>query len=213
MSPPPPVARRWIKANAVAAIISAVASLAIMGLKQALGAGDPQAGTGVVLTYVVAAATLYAVSGAAWGVLTGAVLQRIIPLLPARTWIALHGALDCAVFLISELGRLVSQDGAADPLPTQDMILFGLTLGATVGAAIGGIEALVLRKAAHGVGAWIGWSVIGYAIYVVVVFGIEGPRSPEPGFAAELGSQAVGFVGAVIMAVVMLPALKRLQPS
>jgi hypothetical protein len=197
----------------VAAIISAVASLAVVGLKQALGAGDPQAATGVVLAYLVVAAVLYGLSGAAWGLLTGAVLQRIVPLLPARTWIAVHGALDCAVFFISELGRLVPPDRAADPLTVPEMVLSGLALGAIAGAVTGGIEALMLRNAAHGLRAWVGWSVIAYAIYVLVVFGVEGPPSPEPGLVAELASQAVGVVGAVLMALVMFPALKRLQPS
>jgi len=211
-SPPPPVAGRWIKANAVAAVISGVASLAIFGLKQALGASDPQAGAGLITVFLVVAAVLYGLSGAAWGLLTGAVLQRVVPLLPAHGWIVLHGALAGAMSVAVEFASLLPVDGTTDPLTAHDVILYGFALGAPAGAVTGGLEALVLRKAAYGLGPWVGWSIVGFSVFLIIGFGVLDPHSPDRGLAAELANQVVGFIGAVTMAVVMLPALKRLQP-
>ena len=99
----PTLAERWIKANIVAAIISGVASFAVYGVKHAVGAAEPQAEFGALLVLYIAAVAFSGLAGAAGGVLTGAVLQRIVRRLPARTWIALHAGMSIVVGVAVEL--------------------------------------------------------------------------------------------------------------
>src|SRR5215813_7416179 len=102
----PTIAALWIKNNILAALISAAVSLCIYGVRQATGAADGDAGPGgLVLLYAVTA-ILWAFAGSADGLLTGAVLQRIIPLLPARTWIGLHIVLAVTIGMWSEFALM-----------------------------------------------------------------------------------------------------------
>jgi hypothetical protein len=202
----------WIKANALAAMVSAVASLLVFALRHGLGTTDPQAGIGIWVGFVVAAGVLSGLAGATWGLLTGAVLQRKIPRLPARAWIVLHAALAAGLFVGTELLGLAPIDGAAEPIPAQDTIALGLVLGATAGAVTGAIEALLLGQAARGLGAWVAWSALAYAVFVLMVVAVEGPRAEAQAFAEELVNQGTEFVASVLMSLVMLPALRRLQP-
>ena len=89
----PTLAERWIKANIAAAIVAGLASLAVYAVKQGASAADAQAGSGALFILYLAAVVFSGLSGAAGGVLTGAVLQRIVRRLPARTWIVLHAAM------------------------------------------------------------------------------------------------------------------------
>src|SRR5262245_27948054 len=84
------IAVSWIKNNIVSAIVSGIVSLLIFGVRSATAAVDTAEGPGSILILYLAVVVLSAFSGAAYGVLTGAVLQRIIPLLPATIWVALH---------------------------------------------------------------------------------------------------------------------------
>jgi hypothetical protein len=210
----PPLAARWIKANAYAAIASVVASLLIFGLKRLLGI-DAKSSAAMTAVFLVTAGTIYGMAGAAWGLYTGAVLQRITPMLPAHGWIALHAALAALALMLSELMLLAPvSEAAAETKPTEiaDIVTFALALGGTVGALTGAVEALLLQKAARGLATWIIWSAVSFAVYVAIVTGIEGPRAASSGLATELGSQAIGFIASVISSVVMLPALRRLEP-
>jgi hypothetical protein len=92
------------------------------------------------------------------------------------------------------------------------MLLAGAFLGAVFGASIGGAEALVLRRAGSGIRAWIGWSMIAYALVMPLFFGGVKLWETEPSFFMdELIRQALTFLGCVVAAVVMLPALRRLR--
>jgi hypothetical protein len=210
----PPLAARWIRANAYAAIASVVASLLIFGLKRLLGI-DAKSSAAMTAVFLVVAASIYGMAGAAWGLYTGAVLQRITPLLPAHGWIWLHAAFAAVALLLSELmtlaptGEVVAE---TKPMALADIATFALALGGTVGALTGAVEALLLQKAARGLATWIIWSAVSFAVYVAIVTGIEGPRMTSPSLATELASQAIGFIASVISSVLMLPALRRLEP-
>src|SRR5260221_10174990 len=93
----PNLAERWVKANIAAAIISGVASFAVYGVKHIVGAADPTAEFGALLLLYVAAIVCSGFAGAAGGLLTGAVLQRVIRRLPVRSWIALHAGMSIVV--------------------------------------------------------------------------------------------------------------------
>src|SRR5262249_40039396 len=97
-------------------------------------------------------------------------------------------------------------------LSMKDLLMFGLALGGTAGGVTGAIESLVLRKAAQGIGAWILWSAVAFAVFVMLLVGIEGPRTSVQTLASELANQLTAVVASVFMAIAMLPALRRLQP-
>jgi hypothetical protein len=213
VSSSPTLAERWIKANIIAAIISGVASFAAYGVKHAVGATEPQAEFGALLILYIAAITFSGLAGAAGGVLTGAVLQRIIRRLPARTWIALHAGMSVVVGVAVELMDSSRSDRASEALALDPSILpSSLVSGAIIGAVVGGLEALVLRQAATGMGAWVRWSAAAFAAaWLLLVTGAT-LLQPGGGLTSELVNQALSFAAAVIVALLTLPALRLLQP-
>jgi len=76
---------------------------------------------------------------------------------------------------------------------------------------VGGLQALVLRKAAFGTGAWMAWSTGAFAIAVAFFAGSASLWDTGGGLAGELANQAVALLAAVIISLVMLPALRRLR--
>jgi hypothetical protein len=210
----PSIAAHWIRNNVAAAIIFRAASLVIYGISQAAGGENARPDAAVILYLADIASWVFA--GIACGVLTGAVLQRIVPHLPVRAWIAMQGV----------LAGITAVDGASGftaalatlPVIGDDRGLFeaivlvlAALIGAIVGALGGGAEALVLRRAASGTLAWIGWSTVAYTIIMVLLTGSARFGDTGTGLTGELIRQAIAFLGALIGAVVMLPALRRLK--
>lgn len=204
----PSIAAHWIRNNVVAAIIFSVASLAIDGVSYAVGDVDTDSATSEIV--YIAMIVFPALAGIAYGMLTGAVLQRIIPRLPARMWIALQ------IVLAVVLGKapLAASPGAAsgNRLSEGTLLLAGTFMGAVIGTLIGAAEALVLRKAASGIRAWIGWSTVAQALVMTLFFGSVKLWETEPSFFTnELIRQALSFLGSMVSTVVMLLALQRLR--
>ena len=214
----PTLAERWIKANIVAAIVSGVASFAIYGLKHAVGAAEQQAEFGALLALYIATIAFSGLAGAAGGVLTGAVLQRIVRRLPAWTWIALHAGMSIVVGVAVELmdtsrSARASEAPALDPSVLPSSAVFGaLIFGAISGTIVGGLEALVLRRAATGMAAWIKWSAAAFAAAWLLLVSGATLLPPGGGLSSELVNQALSFAAAVIVALLTLPALRQLQP-
>jgi hypothetical protein len=209
----PAIAAYWVKNSILAALISAAVSLCVYGMRHATGVADADAGFGAILIFYATATVLWAFSGSADGLLTGAVLQRLVPLLPARIWIGLHASIAVVVGVGSELG-LVNSSGdtkGTDDVSTGEMLLVGFILGAVIGAVVGGLQALVLRKVAFGTGAWMAWSTLAFAIAVSFFAGSASLWDTGSGLAGELANQAVAFFAAVIISLVMLPALRSLR--
>src|SRR5712691_291312 len=209
----PPIAVHWVRNNVLAAIVSGVGSLLFYGVSDATGAADADAGFGVIVTVYAGWIGLSAFVGAVNGVLSGAVLQRILPSLPARTWIALQVMIAVVIGIAGGMSLIAPP---RDPTGTPDVsmlatVLGGLILGAIFGAAIGALEALVLRRAAFGTGTWITCSIIAYAI--ALTFFASSAKLLEIGsnFAGEFISQALYFLASVMASLVMLPALRRLK--
>jgi hypothetical protein len=211
--PAPSIATAWVKNNILAAVVSGTASLAIYGVRHAAGVAGPEPGLAGIAILFVVAIVLSAIAGIAYGVLTGAVLQRIVPLLPVKSWIGVNAGMVVAAAVLSEIGLiLLPGTPATDESSMGEVLLAGLILGGVLGAAIGGLQALVLRKAALGASAWIAWSVVALVVAVVII-AASGKlwETGGGGFAGELVNQAVAFVAYVITSVVMLPALRRLR--
>jgi hypothetical protein len=210
---PRSITEHWIKNNVLAAIIAGVVSVCLYGVRQATGAADGSAGSTAIIVHYVATIGLWAFWGAASSVLTGAVLQRVIPRLPVWTWIALHVAGAVVVGVGLEMLLLaVSRDTApTDDTPVLTTLLFGLMLGAILGAVAGALEALVLRTVASGTATWVACSTVGFALswsFLVVCTSLLGLGMD---FVSEVVSDVLGLFGTLIMAMIMLPALKRLR--
>jgi hypothetical protein len=206
------IATAWVKNSAVAALISAVASLAIYGMRHATGVADADRGLAGIAILFSFAIILSAFAGAAYGVLTGAVLQRIVPLLPVKAWIVLHVVMAVVAGVLGEVVLMLVR-GAPSGNDTSwgEILLLGLIVGAILGGAIGGLEAHVLKKAALGASEWIVWSVVAFAVAMLFMAVADQAWERGGGFAGELENQIVAFLGYVIGSVVMLPALRRLR--
>ena len=209
----PPIPAHWVKNNILAAVISSAVSLCIHGMRHATGVADADAGLGAIVLLYAIATILWALSGSTDGLLTGAVLQRVIPSLPARTWIGLHVSIAVVVGVGSELAFTGSPGDSKgmDDASMGEVLLAGLMLGAVIGALVGGLQALVLRQAALGTEAWMAWSTAAFAIAMAFVSGGASLLGRGDGLAGELANQALVFLAAVIISVVMLPALGRLR--
>ena len=220
----PSTGRNRVKANIIAALISAPASLAVLVVGYALGEGKADAGVVargiIVLTYVLASvATL-----ASYAVLAGRVLRQKLPRFPLRTWIVLHVAAGLLIGIHSgysalqpatDLKELTEQLAS---LPIMMGILFGGPfVGGIFGLVVGSFQALIMRRAARGLGAWIGFSVIAgmlslTAMMTVGVLVFTRMPLTVTDVTGEMLMMITVFFIEIIMAVVMLPALARLTP-
>ena len=210
---PPLIASHWIKNNVIAAVLSSVISLFLYGLRQMTGSADADASLAATIVVYVVAIALWALYGAAAGVLTGAVLQRIVPRLPVWTWIALHIA---GAVLIGVINEMTQANPVRDRPPASDetvlaLLLLGAIMGALLGAVSGALEALVLRRAASGTLSWIMWSSIAFAVGWSLLS--TSLRLAEFGndFPGQLAGEALSLVASLIMTVLMLPALRKLR--
>ncbi len=136
----PSIAVHWVKNNILSAIVSGGVSLAVFGVRQATGGVDADAGLVVAAIHSAAAIIFWAFAGIANGVLTGVVLQRIVPLLPVWTWIALQAAMAVILGVGSEANRAISPGAAtsADEISMGATLLLGFIAGAIIGGVIGG---------------------------------------------------------------------------
>jgi hypothetical protein len=220
----PSPGRNWIKANILAALISAAASLAILVVGHALGAGKPDASVAarviIVQTHVLASvATL-----AAYAVLAGGVLRQKLPRFPIRTWIVLHAAAGLLMGIKAGYGALEPQPDSNELMeqlrsyPIMMGILFGGPLvGGIFGLVVGSFQTLIMRSAARGLGAWIGFSVIAgmlslTAMLTVAVLAFTALPLTVSDVMSEVLILITAFFIEIVMAVVMLPAVARLTP-
>jgi hypothetical protein len=203
----PSIVVHWIRSNVLAAIILCVASAAIDGVGYAVGDDGDTESAGIVYMAMIA---FPALAGIAYGTLTGAVLVRITPRLPARMWIALQVVLAVVIGKASLVASAAAVGGGR--LSEGILLIAGAFIGAVMGALVGGAEALVLRRAASGILMWIGWSMVAHALMMTLFFGGAQLWDTEPGFfMGELIRQVLSFLGSMVSTMVMLLALLRLR--
>lgn len=203
----------WIRANVVAATATFVLGLATFGLRQMLGLPDPDADAFAKVLLAAAEVLAAAIGFGIYAARTGAVLARKLPDFPPLTWSALHILIGCGVGATVAFIELNAEPGARESVAMSSILrvaLGGMMTGAFIGAATGGLQALVMRKAVREVGDWIRWSALagttfgGYAL--VLAIGSDQPLTDE------VLTQLLGAVIAIAAGVAMLPALYRLQP-
>lgn len=88
--PRPEIARAWIKANIIGAVLNAIVGFVLFIL--ARGVGVQEADTGTFLTAVFSGMCIAGISAAMalYGFLLGVVLRQKLPALPMRSWVALY---------------------------------------------------------------------------------------------------------------------------
>jgi hypothetical protein len=185
--------------------------LATFGLRQMLGLPDPDAGVIAKSLLAVAEVLAAAIGFAIYATRTGAVLRRKLPGFPPLSWNALHILMGCAVGALVAYLELAADSAPREAAPSVLRIAVGgMMFGAVIGAAAGGLQALVLRKAAHEVGDWIRWSALsgttlgGYALALMI--GSDQPLTDE------VLTQLLGSGIAIAAGAAMLPALHHLRP-
>jgi hypothetical protein len=202
----------WIRANAVAALVSFILGVATFGLRQMLGLPDPEAGAFARALQSMAEVFAAVAGFAVYGMRTGAVLHRQLPSFPPLTWQALHILMGLGVGIVVASLELQAESAPRENLTPSilSIAVGGMMIGAFMGAGAGALQALVLRKAAREVGDWIRWSALagttlgGYALAL-------GIGSDQP-LRDEFLIQLLGFGIAIAAGIVMLPALLRLRP-
>ena len=208
----PSIAYRWIKANVYSALVTAVLGFAIYALGRVLVVSDPETGTLATSLFVTVASILTALSFAIFARLTAGVLERKLANFPVRTWSLLHILIGLAVGVMVSLAEIASGEPVEQPDsdPILGTFVVVMVLGVIAGAAFGSLQALVLRRVAHNVRVWIGYSTLGgLAFGAALLAALYGPQS---GSASELVSEIIGAVVTVIIAIILLPAVRRLEP-
>jgi len=197
----------------MAAAIAVVLGLVAFGVRQLLGMPDPDAGFVAKAILLAAEVVLAAIALAVYANRTGAVLERKLPDFPTLTWVALHILVGIALGIfvaLSEMSSAPTPYKAPEGSLVVSMAIGGMLAGAFIGAALGGLQALVLRKAAREIVVWIRWSALagtsfgGYALVLYI--------GSEPALSNEILTQLISFAVSVVGGIVMLPAVHQLQP-
>jgi hypothetical protein len=210
---PPDLTVHWMAANVSAAVVAVLLGLAAFGVRQLLGLPDPNADIFVKIVLLIIEIIVAATTLAVYANRTGAVLQRRVPAFPMLTWSALHiliGIIVGAFIAFAEMGASPSSYEAPPGSTVVSVAIGGMLAGAFIGAALGALQALVLRKVVREVATWIQWSALagtafgGYALVLYI--------GTEPVIGNEILTQLVSFAVTVVGAIVMLPAVHRLEP-
>jgi hypothetical protein len=211
--PEPSLGYRWIKANVYGALVNTIASFVSFALGKGLAVGDEATGTLTIALFIAVGGMITAFSLAVLARLTGAVLARKLPHFPLRRWIELHVYLGFALGLAVSFSATIPEEPDPEAL-TIDMAVFatvaGAVIGVILGTLVGSLQALVLRKAAHGVKTWIGYSALGGATLGPAILAVA--LGPQTWFEGEVAAEVAGFIMSVAIGVILLPAVRRLQP-
>ncbi len=206
---PSSLTRNWIRNSALIGVVHVAAVVLLYFVRAVLPSDSDELGLIAAGYLLVIAIGLLA--GAAEGVLSGAVLQRIVRALPVRAWIALHAAVNAVIFAITGPFSPSSRDVAADAAPISAVVLASVVLGGIVGALVGTFEALVLRNVAFGLPQWIAYSALaaGVAYGAIAVLGLGWDVGGPGGALTQL---ILDPVLTVLQALILLPALWQLRP-
>jgi hypothetical protein len=211
---PPSIGSQWIKANVIGAVLNLGIAFVAFLVGQVLGVSEP--GTSIVLRagFVVVATAALAFGLFVLGYLSGVVLRTKLPAFPMRNWLALYIVLGVIFGLVSAFAWLTPET-SADIGPVDTDIVVGLAVGAAIAgaalsAAVGSLQALVLRPAAQGLALWIGCCALAGTLFLLIVPAVL--YGPQSGFAQELTVELVTLVVTILAAVMLLPAVNRLRP-
>lgn len=223
---------KWIKANLLVAILLPLTAALLPFVLNRIP-GMPLASS-TAMSWLNAALGFFVVAAnlTVYAILTSSVLGEKLPAFSRRAWIATHLAL--ATVLGLGLAMLNSQPGTGSRSGSEsewselltasggrsdwiDFLIGVLVVMLIFSVVMGSLQALVLRRAARGMRAWIGGSVIagfaGAAVIVASSFAHPGLAHPGSNVVMSILSQSGPFFWVMAMAIVMLPVFNRLTPK
>jgi hypothetical protein len=208
------IGSQWIKANAIGAAINIAVAFVAFLIGQALGVSEKDASVVLQTVFVVAATAALTFGLFVLGYLSGVVLRTKLPAFPMRNWLAFYVVLGAIFGSVSAYAWLTPEQ-PTDPEPIETAIVLGLALGAAIaGVAIstvvGSLQALILRPAALGLGRWIACCALAGLLFALIVPAVL--YGPQSGFAQEFVVELVTLVVTILAAIILLPAVLRLQP-
>ncbi len=210
------IARSWILANVIALVVSAVLGLIGYGIRKMLGADIEGATFATQANYVAIETVLTMLGFALYARLTGAVMASEIPAFPRENWMTMHLVLGILAGLCLGWSSLEpSTEG--EPMDWDDtgLLIFLFVLfavgGGLLGAAFGGLQALVLRPVAEGLRLWVVSSAMAASILAAAVLAGFLLLPSRQGLVDELTSAGTMVMAGVIGSVIMLPALRGLR--
>ncbi len=210
----PGIASQWIKANAIGGVLNVAITFVAFLVGQVLGVNDAGASRVIQAGFVVVVTAALAFGLFVLGYLSGVVLRTKLPAFPMRNWLALYVVLGVIFGLISGIAWL-TPDTSPDVGEVDTDIVIGLAVGAAIvgvaiSAAVGSLQALILRPAAQGLGRWVACCAVAGVLFALIVPAVL--YGPQSGFAQELVVELVTLVVTILAAVVLLPAVLRLRP-
>jgi hypothetical protein len=211
-NPRPDIARSWVKANIIGAVINALVGLFVFAVARGLGVQEADAGP--ILTAVFSGVCIGSISAAMalYGFLIGVVLRQKLPSLPMRSWVALYAGFGLALGSYSAYALMLPETATTEPLE-QDLfggvIMGAAVAGAMLGALSGALQALLLGQAARGLGSWVAYSALaGTTLAILMPVALYGPQDP---FLNEILTEAASLGATIAAAVIMLPAVQALE--
>jgi hypothetical protein len=210
----PSIGSQWIKANTIGAVINLAVSFVAFLVGQALGVSEKGASAALQAVFVLFATAALGCGLFVLGYLSGVVLRTKLPAFPMRNWLAFYVVLGAVFGAVSAYAWL-TPELPTDPEPVETAVVLGLALGAVIAGVVistvvGSLQALILRPAAVGLGRWIACCALAGALFALIVPAVL--YGPQSGFAQELVLELVTLVVTILAAVILLPAVLRLQP-
>jgi hypothetical protein len=210
----PTIGSQWVKANAIGAAINVAVTFVAFLIGQALGVNEKDASAALQTVFVLFATVALGFGLLVMGYLSGVVLRTKLPAFPMRTWLALYVVFGAVFGSVSAFAWLTPEI-PTDPGPVETAIVLGLMLGAAIAGVVistvvGSLQALIIRPAAVGLGRWIACCALAGLLFMLIVPAVL--YGPQSGFAQELVVELVTLVVTILAAVVLLPAVERLQP-
>ena len=210
--PRPDIARSWIKANMIGAVVNAIVGFVVFVLGRALGVHE--ADTGAVLAVVFSVICIGGISSgmAVFGLLIGVVLRQKLLAFPMRSWVALYVGFGVVLGGYSAYALMLPDAPTVEPL--ENALVRRRRdgrggRGALLGALSGSLQALLLGQTARGLGPWIGYSALaGTTLAILMPVALYGPQDV---LLNEILVEAAGLAATVAAAVIMLPAVLGLE--
>jgi hypothetical protein len=213
---PAELERAWIAVHAVWAVASVLVTLVVYGLSRAVSLDAAQVPWALILIFGGISIIFYAGLYWLYAMMSAKVLRRVLPVFPDENWTTIHMTIGAVVGLVTAFAyRFPGQD---DDLPLSGTELVGMffvmiAFGAALGAAVGGLQALVLRKFAGGLRTWIVCLSMAIAVCLPIVVLVSQVYGPKEGWPNEIVAEILGVMATVACAAMMIPALRRLRPA
>jgi hypothetical protein len=207
------IERSWLKANVIGAVVNGVIGFAVFALARTLGVNE--AGTGKILAGVFAILCVGGISFGmmVFGYLVGVVLRQKLAAFPMRSWVSLYVGFGVVLGVYSAYAMMLPDPPTSDRNDNDlfvSVVIGAAILGAMLGGLSGSLQALLLGQAARGVGAWVAYSALaGTTLVILMPIAMFGPQDVVLN---EILVEGASFLVTVTGALIMLPAVLRLEP-